>query len=82
MGDLPVECGHRWHVESFFSGLKRTMLSTLSSRKREMLIAEASTKVLAYAVGRDEITAWQMVYTEQRDSHATNEIASGKQGLA
>lgn len=52
MRELPSAFGRRWHVESFFSGLKRTMLSTLSSRKPNTLIAEASIKVLAYAIRR------------------------------
>lgn len=44
--------GARWAVESFFSGLKRTMGSTLTSRKPEQLLAEAAFKVLAYALRR------------------------------
>jgi hypothetical protein len=52
MLDLPSAYGRRWHVESFFSGLKRTTLSTLSSRKVGTMLAEASLKVLAYAIRR------------------------------
>lgn len=52
MRELPRAYGRRWHVESFFSGLKRTTLATLSSRKANTLIAEASIKVLAYALRR------------------------------
>lgn len=44
--------GRRWHAESFFSGLKRTTMATLSSRSARTLIAEASLKVLAYALRR------------------------------
>jgi Transposase DDE domain len=44
--------GARWAVESFFSGLKRTMGSTLSSRKPGQLLAEAAFKVLAYTLRR------------------------------
>src|SRR5277367_27920 len=38
--------GKRWAVETFFSGLKRTMGSTLTSRKPEQLLAEAAFKML------------------------------------
>ena len=44
--------GMRWAVESFFSGLKRTMGSTLTSRKPGQLLAEAAFKVLAYILRR------------------------------
>lgn len=44
--------GRRWAVESFFSGLKRTMGSTLTSRKPNQLLAEAAFKVLAYTLRR------------------------------
>ena len=44
--------GRRWAVESFFSGLKRTMGSALSARKPAQMIAEAAFKVLAYALRR------------------------------
>lgn len=44
--------GMRWHVESFFSGMKRTMGSTLSARSDHGLFAEAALKVLAYALRR------------------------------
>jgi hypothetical protein len=42
--------GSRWAVESFFSGLKRTTGSTLTSRKPGQLLAEAAFKVLAYTL--------------------------------
>jgi len=45
-------CGRRWAVESFFSGLKRTMGSALSARTPKQMIAEAAFKVLAYALPR------------------------------
>ncbi len=44
--------GARWAVEAFFSGLKRTMGSTLTSRKPGQLLAEAAFKVLAYTLRR------------------------------
>ena len=44
--------GSRWAVESFFSGLKRTMGSTLNARKPSQLLAEAAFKVLAYTLRR------------------------------
>lgn len=44
--------GQRWAVESFFSGLKRTMGSMLTSRKPDQLLAEAAFKVLAYTLRR------------------------------
>lgn len=49
---MPSSYGRRWHVESFFSAMKRTTLSSLSSRRVNTLLAEASMKVLAYAVRR------------------------------
>lgn len=44
--------GLRWHVESFFSGMKRTMGSTLSARSEHGLFTEATLKVLTYALRR------------------------------
>jgi len=44
--------GKRWAVETFFSGLKRTMGATLSSRSPKQLMAEAAFKVLAYTLRR------------------------------
>ena len=44
--------GARWAVETFFSGLKRTMGSTLTSRTPSQLLAEAAFKVLAYTLRR------------------------------
>jgi hypothetical protein len=44
--------GTRWAVEAFFRGLKRTMGSTLTSRKPNQLLAEAAFKVLAYTLRR------------------------------
>ena len=55
MRDLPASFGRRWHVESFFSALKRTTMGSLSSRTERTLVAEATIKVLAYAVRRDEV---------------------------
>lgn len=44
--------GKRWSVESFFSGLKRTMGAALSARRPSQMLAEAALKVLAYALRR------------------------------
>lgn len=44
--------GRRWAVESFFSGLKRTMGSMLTSRQPKQLLAEAAFRVLAYTLRR------------------------------
>lgn len=44
--------GKRWAVESFFSGLKRTMGGALNARRQDQMIAEASFRVLAYALRR------------------------------
>ena len=48
------ECGYgrRWAVESFFSGLKRTMGAALRARRPDQMLAEAAFKVLAYALRR------------------------------
>lgn len=47
-----MEYGKRWAVEAFFSGLKRTMGSNLTSRKPDQLLAEAAFKMLAYTLRR------------------------------
>jgi hypothetical protein len=47
-----MKYGHRWAVETFFSGLKRTMGSMLTSRKPNQLMAEAAFRVLAYTLRR------------------------------
>lgn len=52
MRELPALYGRRWHAESFMSGFKRTTMSTLASRRVATLLAEASIKVLAYAIRR------------------------------
>jgi Transposase DDE domain len=44
--------GRRWSVESFFSGLKRTMGNALAARLEQTQLAEATFKVLAYALRR------------------------------
>lgn len=49
---LPRGYGRRWHVESFFSGLKRSTGSMLFSRSMPALMNEAMIKVLAYAIRR------------------------------
>src|SRR5271154_946660 len=47
-----MEYGRRWAVETFFSGLKRTMGSMLTSRRPEQLLKEAAFRVLAYTLRR------------------------------
>lgn len=44
--------GTRWHIESFFSGLKRTTGSALSARNDITLHHEAALRVLAYTLNR------------------------------
>lgn len=44
--------GIRWAVESFFSGLKRTMGAALCSRRPDQMLAEAAFRVLAYTLRR------------------------------
>jgi hypothetical protein len=44
--------GKRWAIESFFSAMKRTMGSALSARRPKQMLAEATLKVLAYALRR------------------------------
>jgi hypothetical protein len=44
--------GRRWSAESFFSGLKRTMGAALNARRPDQMLAEASFRVLAYALRR------------------------------
>ena len=44
--------GRRWAVESFFSGLKRTMGAALNARRPKQMLAEAAFRVLAYALRR------------------------------
>jgi len=44
--------GKRWAVETFFSGLKRTMGSMLTSRRPSQLLKEAAFRVLAYTLRR------------------------------
>ena len=47
-----MEYGRRWAVETFFSGLKRTMGSMLTSRQPSQLLKEAAFRVLAYTLRR------------------------------
>jgi len=44
--------GTRWEVESFMSGMKRTMGSILNARTDRGLMTDAAMKVLAYAIRR------------------------------
>jgi hypothetical protein len=47
-----MQYGRRWAVETFFSGLKRTMGSMLNSRRPDQLLKEAAFRVLAYTLRR------------------------------
>jgi Transposase DDE domain len=47
-----MKYGRRWAVETFFSALKRTMGSTLNSRRPDQLLKEAAFRVLAYTLKR------------------------------
>ena len=47
-----MEYGKRWAVETFFSGLKRTTGSMLTSRQPSQLLKEAAFRVLAYTLRR------------------------------
>ncbi|HLL89135.1 MAG TPA: transposase, partial [Tepidisphaeraceae bacterium] len=49
---LPKAYGRRWHVESFFSGMKRVCGSAVRARLEPAMIREALLKVLAYTVRR------------------------------
>lgn len=49
---LPRSFGRRWHVESFFSGLKRSTGSVLTARSDDARFTEAGLRVLAYAIRR------------------------------
>ena len=44
--------GKRWHIESFFSGLKRTTGGALAARTDITLHHEATFRVLAYTLNR------------------------------
>lgn len=50
MVNLPKSYGRRWHVESFMSGLKRTTGNALNARLPKAMFAEASFRVIAYAL--------------------------------
>jgi transposase len=49
---LPKAYGRRWHVESFFSGLKASTGSSLKARTNPARFTEAALRVLTYAVRR------------------------------
>lgn len=49
---LPKHYGRRWGVESFFSGLKRTLGSTLRARTQEGQVAEVVVRALVYSLRR------------------------------
>jgi hypothetical protein len=44
--------GNCWAVESFFSGLKRTMGAAVNARRADQKIAEASFPLLTYTLHR------------------------------
>ena len=44
--------GRRWHIESFFSGLKRMTGSALCARNDANLLKEAAFRLLAYTLHR------------------------------
>jgi len=44
--------GRRWHIESFFSGLKPMTGPALAARKDTNLTKEAAFRVLAYTLHR------------------------------
>jgi hypothetical protein len=48
----PDNAGRRWHVESFFSGMKRSCGWNLRSRSPAALLNEAGLMALAYAIRR------------------------------
>jgi len=58
--------GQRWAVESFFSGLKRTMGSMLTSRTPNQLLAEAAFRVLAYTSAVRPISYLMNVFNRAR----------------
>jgi hypothetical protein len=47
-----ADYGRRWHVESFFSALKRTTGAALQARRPDQMLAEAALRVVAYALRR------------------------------
>lgn len=49
---LPASYGRRWHVETFFSGLKRVCGSAVRARTEPAMLREALLKVLAYTAYR------------------------------
>ena len=51
-GSIPKSYGRRWHVEGFFSGMKRVTGESVRARGEHRPLKEASLKVLAYAVHR------------------------------
>jgi len=52
MTTLPACYAHRWDVETFISGFKRSTSSTLRARTDKAMLTEASLNLLAYAVRR------------------------------
>ena len=49
---LPREYSRRWGVETFISGLKRTVGSVLQARSLEGQLAEAVQRTLVYSLRR------------------------------
>lgn len=52
MQPLPRDHGKRWAVESFFSGLKRSLGDRLAARSRRAQFCEAALRVLVYSLRR------------------------------
>ena len=50
MTELPKSYGRRWHIETFMSGFKRTMGGALTARQPHALFAEATVRIMAYAL--------------------------------
>ena len=46
-----MQYGRRWALETFFSGLKRTMGSMLNSRRPDQLLKEAAFRMFACTLG-------------------------------
>ena len=62
--------GRRWAVESFFSGLKRTMGAALNARRPDQLLAEASFRVLAYTLRRQGVHPSRNVFNRATNNSA------------
>ena len=45
-----VDCGKRWHVEIYFSGLKRTMGEVIKAVRPDYIAQEIAMKVQYYSI--------------------------------